>query len=460
MSSHGAADKGKRWRNWSGAVECRPSEVARPSTEGELSALLVRASEQGRCVRAVGAGHSFTPLVATDDVMVSLDALSGVVAVDEATGEVTLWGGTRIRDIAGLLAPWNLALPNMGDIDAQSIAGAISTSTHGTGLGFTGYSGLISGLRLALPDGRIVEAPGGGASTGSAPSSAGAATGQTLGDEFFDAARVGLGVMGIVTQVRLCCVPAFTLEATETTEPIDGVLDSFVERARAVDHLEFFWFPGMPRATVKQLRRLPADAPRKPMTTVDRLVNRELLGNGLFGAMDAAAARLPALARPVREVASRLMAGRPVTDASHRVYVAPRRVRFRETEYAMPLEAFDGVVRQVERAIVASGEEVTFPLEVRTAAADDTWLGTASGRESVYVAVHRYHRERFAPLLAAVEPVFAAYDGRPHWGKEHTLTAERLAELYPRFDDFRSRRAAVDPGGVLLNAHTRALLDA
>ena len=427
-----------KWRNWSGAVRISPAEIARPGTEAEVASVLRAAAERGRRVRPVGAGHSFTPLVATDDMLLSLEKLSGLVSANPFTGDVTLLGGTRIRDIAGLLAPFGLALPNMGDIDAQTIAGAISTGTHGTGLGYTGYSGIVTGLRLALPDGSVRE-----------PSD---------NDETFQAARVGLGVMGVVTAVSLRCVPAFNLECVETTEPIEHVLDSFLERSRAADHLEFFWFPGTPRATVKQLRRFRDSDPVSPMTRADRLVNREFLGNVVFGAMDAAASRVGALARPIRGIGSRLMAGRTYSDASHRVFVAPRRVRFRETEYAMPLEIFGEVVREVERAIVASGEQVTFPMEVRTAAADDTWLGSASGRESVYVAVHRYHRERFAPLLAAVEPVFRAYGGRPHWGKEHTLTADRLVQLYPRFEDFRAARAAVDPDGVLLSPYARGLL--
>ena len=421
-------------------MRCSPQEIAHPRTEDGVVDVLRRAAAGGRTVRPVGAGHSFTPLVQTDDVILSLDHLSGVVGVDPETGDATLWAGTRIRDVADLLAPWNLALPNMGDIDAQSIAGAIATSTHGTGLAYTGYSGIVRGLRVALPDGRIVDA-----SADQEP-------------EIFQAARVGLGVIGVVTQVRLRCVPRFALECRETTEAIDGVLESYLERAERADHIEFFWFPGTPRATVKELTRLPADADTDPMSRADILIKREFLGNTAFGVMDAAAARLPALARPVRSVASRLMAGQPFSDASHRVFVAPRRVRFQETEYAMPLAAFSAAAREVERAIVDSGEQVTFPIEVRVAAADDTWLGTASDRTSVYVAVHRYHRERFGPLLAAVEPVFAAHAGRPHWGKQHSLTAVELARLYPHFDDFRRVRGRTDPDGVLMNAHARRLL--
>ncbi|HHW83805.1 MAG TPA: FAD-binding protein [Actinomycetales bacterium] len=424
-------------RNWSGKVVFHPARVARPGSDAEVAEVLRAAGEQGLRVRPVGAAHSFTPLMATGGVALSLDRLTGVEDVEQATGEVWLRGGTRIREIAGLLAPHRLALPNMGDIDAQAIAGAVSTGTHGTGLAFTGYSGIVTGLRLALPSGEITECS------------------RTHQPELFEAARVGFGAFGVILAIRLACVPAFALEAVETTEPAAVVLESFLERARAADHLEFFWFPGTLRVTVKHNRRLPAGSELRPMSRLDRLVNREFLGNTVFEGMCRAAVALPALARPVGEVGSRLMAGGTFSDSSHRVYVAPRRVRFHETEFAMPLDAFPDVVVEVERAIVASGLPITFPIEVRVAAADDTWLGTSSGQESVYVAVHRYHREPFEPLAEAVWPVFRAFGGRPHWGKDHDLGAEEFAELYPRFVDAQRVRAQVDPDGLLLNDHLR-----
>lgn len=275
--------------------------------------------------------------------------------------------------------------------------------------------------------------------------------------DWFAAARVGLGTLGIVTRVRLRTVPAFGLSTKETTEPVDAVIDGFLERAARTDHLEFFWFPGTPRATVKQTARLEHGEPHHPMSALDRLVNRELLGNGAYGALCRAASVAPVLAPSVRSAASRLMAGGAFSDESPRVFVAPRRVHFEESEYAIPAEALPEAVRAVERAMMGCGQQVTFPLEVRIGAADDTWLGMAAGRTTAYVAVHRYAREPFEPVLAAVEPVFAEFSGRPHWGKRHTLTAADVAARYPRYADFRRLRVDVDPAGTLLNAHTRAL---
>lgn len=423
--------------NWAGNIRFDPAQISRPTTEEQVSQILVAAHHRGTRVRVIGSGHSFTPLIHTDGVLMSLDALSGVVSVEGH--HVTLRGGTRLRDIAGLLAPHGLALPNMGDVDPQSIAGAVSTATHGTGLGYTSYSGCVTALRIALPDGRVVDCS------------------KTEEPELFEAARVGLGAMGVIVELTMECVPRFDLRARETTEPIAAVLTQFLDRARQADHLEFFWFPGTSRATVKQLWRLPEGSQRKPLTTAQRILGQELLGNGVYGALVTVAAKVPPLAAPVRTVSSMFMAGPSVTDTSAAVFVTPRRVRFRECEYSMPLEAFPGVVRDVEAAVRRTAA-VTFPLEVRVVAGDDTWLGPATGRDSVYVAVHRYHREDFTPIVRAVEPVFRAYGGRPHWGKEHTLSYDDVTACYPHADDARQVRRTVDPDGVLLNPHVESFL--
>lgn len=424
--------------NWARSVSFTPGHVASPGTVDELCTLLRETSARGGTMRVMGAGHSFTPLVATDDILVRLDRLSGLVRVEG--NEVTFWGGTPLHRVAGLLAPWGLALPNMGDIDRQSIAGALSTGTHGTGLAFPGYAGMVTRLRLALPDGSLVDCS------------------PEKDSDLFDAARVGLGAFGVVVEVTVRCVPTFALVSVETTEPLAGILDTFLERSRRADHLEFFWFPGTPRVTVKQLDRMPADSELSPLSTTQTLVGRELLGNWAFGAMTGLARWSAPMAGPTRAVASRLMAGPAHSDLSHKVFVTPRRVRFREAEYAVPLDAFPEVLQQVGDAVIRSGHPVTFPFEVRTTAADDAWLSQSGGRASVHIAVHRQHREPFDETLAVAEPILRAHGGRPHWGKEHTLTAPDVTALYPRADDARAVRRRVDPDGVLLNPHVRALL--
>ncbi len=428
------------WRNWAASATSQPSAVVLPRSEAEVASLLARATTDGRRVKVVGGAHSFTDIAATDGVLISLDRLQGLEGVDPATGEATLLGGTRLFNVAVLLAPHGLALPNMGDIDHQSVAGSLATATHGTGLAFTGLSGLVTRMRLALPNGTIVEC-----SASERP-------------ELFQAARVGLGAIGVVLSATLCCIPSFRLRAVEKPEPLVSMVESFVERSALENHLEFYWFPHTQTALAKTNSRLPADAPRHPVSPISRLFDDELLGNGVFGLMCAAGAHIPALVPPLNRFAARTLAARDYTDEPHKVFVTPRRVRFREMEYSLPLEAFSEVFAELKSAVEGYREPISFPVEVRTTAADDTWLGTSSGRQSVYFAVHRYARQPHQQFLQYVERVFIAHGGRPHWGKLHSRDAEYLTGVYPEFKRFTAVHHDVDPTGTLLNPYLRRVL--
>lgn len=210
------------WRNWARSAQSRPSGVEHPASEDHLLAILSTAHREGRRVKVVGGSHSFTDIAATDGTLISLDRLQGLTRVDPVSGLVSMLGGTRVWRISDALEPYGLALANMGDIDRQSIAGALATGTHGTGLGFTGYSGMLRAVRIALADGTVVTA-----SAQERP-------------ELFQAARVGLGALGVLLELTLQCVPAFTISASEHSEPLEQTIESFVQRSRAEDHLEFF----------------------------------------------------------------------------------------------------------------------------------------------------------------------------------------------------------------------------
>jgi L-gulonolactone oxidase len=428
------------WRNWGRSASAHFAEVATPADEIEVAGVLRRAASAGLSVRPLGAGHSFTPIAATDGISLRLDRLSGVRRAELATGRVTLAAGTRLRDLPALLEPYGLALQNMGDIDHQSIAGAISTGTHGTGADFTGLAGQVVGLRIALADGSVVDCSA------------------TERPDLFEAARVGLGAFGVLTEVTVQCVPAFLLAADEHQEPLDAVLDGFAERMTAADHVEFYWFPHTDTALVKSNRRLPLDAGRSPVPRWRSLVDDELLSNGVFAGTCAAGAIAPWLIPPVNRLAARLVSQRSYTDLSYRVFTSPRRVRFREMEYALPRAELPDVLRAIRTLIAGRGWRISFPLEIRVAAADDVWLSTAYQRPSAYVAVHRYHREPFAEYFSAVEDLFTGVGGRPHWGKLHTRDADYLATAYPRFADALRVRAEVDPDGLFANPYLDRVL--
>ena len=428
------------WQNWARCVTAEPAAVIAPRDENELSEAILVAAERGQQVRAVGTGHSFTPIAATNGVQIRLDSLTGLVHADPATGLVTLRAGTRLHDIPALLEPFGLAMTNLGDIDTQTLAGAISTGTHGTGAAFTGLSGQVRRIRLVLADGSVVSC-----SAEQHP-------------DLFAAARLGLGAFGVLVEITVACVPRFLLAADEHPEPLPQVLESFVERAAAVDHLEFYWFPHTDRALLKQNRRLPASADRSEIPRWKHIVDDELMSNGLFELTCRLGATAPAVVPSVNRLATRLVSDRRYTDESARVFASPRRVHFREMEYAIEPSALPQVITELDRLIGRLGWRISFPVEVRIAAADDIPLSTSFQRQSVYVAVHRFWRETFASYFLAAERIFLDHGGRPHWGKLHTLDTRRLRMRYPRFDAVVATRQRVDPHHVFGNPYLERVL--
>lgn len=414
-----------RWRNWGRSVVAHPAAIESPMDESEVVALIGRATAAGWSIRPVGAGHSFTPIAATDGILLRLDAFSGLRRVDGR--EVTLGAGTRLRDLPRLLRPLGLALPNMGDIDTQTVAGAISTGTHGTGAEFTGLAAQITALRIVTADGSVVDCSAAHRS------------------ELFQAARIGLGAFGVLTEVTIECVPAFLLAADEHPEPLEFVLENFAELTSGAGHVEFYWFPHTEVALCKTNTRLPVDSGREPLPRWKAVLDDEVTSNGIFALTCGAGWLAPPLVPTINRAAARLVSDRRFTDDSHTVFTSPRRVRFREMEYSIERAALPAAVREIDALIERKGWRISFPLEIRVAAADDVWLSTAYGRPSAYVAVHRYYRDPFAEYFLAVEDILRGFGGRPHWGKLHTLDAAALGERYPRFDDVLAVRDAVDP---------------
>ncbi|UWX80696.1 D-arabinono-1,4-lactone oxidase [Arthrobacter sp. zg-Y1171] len=431
---------GAGWENWGRNVTAEPLRVERPIDTAGLQRCVAGAAGAGQRVKAVGAGHSFTDIAATDGVQLDLSALQGVVAVDTERCRVRLRAGTRLHRIPALLEPYGLAMPNLGDIDRQSIAGAVSTGTHGTGAGFGGMATQVAGVTLVQPDGGLL-------SVGS-------------GDPLLPAAALGLGALGVIADVTLQCVPAFVLQAEERSEPLADVLEGLDDRVKATDHFEFYWFPHTDRAATKANTRLPGAARCRPPGPAARWINDSLLANTVFRGTCAVGSAVPAVVPAVNAAAARLLGGRDYSDASARVFTTRRNVRFREMEYAVPADRLGPAFSALRELIEERRWRISFPVEVRWAAADDRWLSTAYGRETAYIAVHRYYREDFAEYFDAVEELMLAHGGRPHWGKLHSLQAAALAERYPRFRDFLAVREQLDPGRVFANAYLDRVLGA
>lgn len=444
------------WTNWAANQRTSPARsVTAGDTDGVVTAVKA-AARDGLRVKATGSGHSFTAIGVPDGIALATPSSPELLLVEG--DRATVPAGMTIRTLNALLAEHGRALPNLGDIDAQTIAGAVATGTHGTGARHQGIAAGIRGLEMVLADGTVVTATA------------------TEHPELFHHGRVGLGALGVVTAVVLETVPAFRLHASESARPLGEVLESFDELAAAHDHVEFYWFPHTDVAATKVNDRTTADGPARGR--VAGWVGDELLGNGAFAAVCRLGSALPRAVPALNRIMAGQMANAEYVDRSYRVFTSPRRVRFLEMEYAVPRaalrEAFDGLRAAAARHAV----DVTFPVEVRVAGADDVPLSTASGRDSAYLAVHVHRGRRpwsSSPIgelssklrlppheayFSAVEAVMTSLGGRPHWGKLHTRTAAQLAESYPEFGAFVALRDRLDPEGRFTNAHLDRILGA
>ena len=428
------------WRNWGGNVEATPAVVTDVSTVDAVVGAVRTAGERGLPVRVAGTGHSFTPLVATVGVLLRVDGLRGVLHVDRDRMRVRVAAGTPLHQLNPALQALGLALPNLGDIDRQTISGAIATGTHGTGTRRQGIAAAVCGLTLVLADGSLLRC-----SADEEP-------------DVFEAARVGLGALGVVVEVELQCVAAFRLHARESGESFSEVLAGLHELADAHDHVDMHWFPHTDRVLVKRNDVVgPGEGPG-PLPRWRARLDDDLLANRVFEGVNRVSTRAPGLVRRVNRVSANALGAREFADDSWKVFCSTREVRFVESEYAVPRLSVVPVLEELRAWFDRTGEPVPFPVEVRFIAADDVWLSTAYERDNAYVAVHQYHRMDPSRLFAAFEAIVGEHAGRPHWGKVHTLGADRLRPLYPRFDEVRAVRDRLDPQRRFTNDHVRHLL--
>ena len=426
------------WRNWAGDERCTPALLRHPASVEELSAAVADAAARGLRVRAAGAGHSFSDIACTDGLLVCLDRLDRVLEVDREGSRVRVEAGITIHDLSRRLAAEGLALENLGDIDVQSLAGALSTATHGTGARLGNIPSQVEALKLVLADGSTLECSA------------------DRDEDVFRAARVGLGALGILAEVTIRCVPAFTLRGVDAPAPLSETLERFEETSLANDHFEFFVFPHADRALTRTNNR--TDEPPRPRSRAAAYVNDIVLTNHAFGLFCRAGSAMPGRIPQINRLVTRLAGRSERVESSASIFASPRLVRFTEMEYALPRANTTEAVRRVMEMIERRGFAVPFPIEVRTVAADDALLSTAAGRDSGYVAVHMFRGMEWRPYFRAVEEIMDELDGRPHWGKRHFQTAATLRARYPEWDRFQSLRARLDPGGVFANDWTDRVL--
>ena len=421
------------WTNWAGNQSSRPKWINEPASESDVADIVARAAKSNRTVKAVGAGHSFTSTALTNGHLLNMKHLNKIVEVDRVNNQVTVEAGIHISELNEQLFELGLAMPNLGDIAYQTISGAIATSTHGTGAKISGIAGQVAAMRLVNGQGEIVD------------------INAKQNPELLNVARVGVGALGIVTQVTLNVVPAFRLRAVEGAQKLDALIENLDELVETNEHFEFFWIPHTRWALTKRNNRTtdPVHIPSR----AKQWYSKTFLENYAFGAVCALGRMKPNLI-PRLATALPSTGQSEIVDESYRIFASERIVKFVEMEYAIPRQHCGEALQRIRSMIDTKGHKVSFPVEVRFTAKDDIALSTASGRESAYIAVHMYKGMAYEAYFRDVANIMSDYDGRPHWGKMHFLSHTEFSKMYPKWSEFLAARDQLDPSRTFANAYT------
>ncbi len=441
MSVVTSAPSSTDWENWAGNERARATSSQTPGSTADVVAAVERARAAGTGVKMMGTGHSFTAISAPEGEMLRPQGLTGLLSFDRDAMTATVASGTQLKVLNQTLARLGVSLHNMGDIAEQTLAGATSTGTHGSGGHVAGLSGQLAGLELVTGTGQVITAS------------------ETENPDVFALARVGLGALGIITQLTFRVEPQFLLRAEERPMTWHELVEDHERLAAENHHTDIHWFPHTDHALLKANNRLadPVES-AEPVAAWKAWLDDEFLSNTVFGMANKVINRYPGSATTINGLASRALSARTYSDLAHKVFVSPRTVRFKEMEYALPAEAGIEALREARRWIDASGLSIGFPIEVRTAPADDVALSTSYGRPTTYLAFHVHHQADHARYFREIEAVMTAHGGRPHWGKMHTRDADYLRGVYPRFEEFLALRDQLDPDRVFANDYLRRVL--
>ncbi len=428
-----------QWKNWSGSVRCSPARVVRPADQQAVAAVLAGSGGGDLPIRMVGAGHSYTPLVATEGTILSLDRFAGVLSIDAAAARAVIAAGTRLHTLGPILRASGLALQNQGDVDYQALAGALATATHGTGITLRCLSAGIVAMQMVLADGSIMECDA------------------SHQPEVFRAAMLNLGCLGAVTAVTLQLRPAYRLRDETRVVPLEEGLASLPDLIRRHRHVECWWFPHADVIGVRRMSETEDPVDDRPAL---RWFNEVVVDNGLFGVV-ALVSRLPGLDRSrgaLSRLVARLAGQGAYVDWSDRVLATRRGVRANEMEYAVPAGMGPDAIRAIRAYVRHHRTPVLFPVEYRYVAADDIPLSPFYRRDSAVLSIHQDARVAYDPYFRDVERIMRDMGGRPHWGKIHSLTAAELERLYPEWGLFQGVRARLDPAGKLVTPYIRRVL--
>lgn len=427
----------KHWHNWAKTASATPRDVIAATDPAQIANIVTRARADGRTVRMIGSGHSFTAAAVANDIMLTPGSLNQVRSVNAEAGRITVEAGIDLTTLCEQLDAHGLALTNMGDVRVQTMAGALQTGTHGSGRDSGTFAEMVTELEIVLADGSIVT------------------VNKDQDPDLFNSARVGLGAFGIVTAITLAVEPRFRLHAHEFPATIDEVNENFDAWTAAHDHVEFYWFPHTDRCLVKHNDRTYDEA--QPPGKFANWWEEQFLANTVYGAMCRLGRAAPGYVPILNKVAGKVISERDYVNDSWLVFTSPRDVKFKEMEYSLPRTSLLPALTRIRKLIEDRHWRISFPVEVRSVPGDSAWLSPATERDTGYLAFHAFDRTDH-DWFVDVEAVLREYNGRPHWGKMNTRSHDDLAPAYPRWNDVLRVRDRVDPDRVFANDYTRKVL--
>ena len=432
-------DRHGRFVGWSGRETSQPRGWLRPDSEEQLLAQVTRAGETGRRIRVVGAGHSFSRIAVPDDLAMSLDLMTGPVVVDQERSQVTVPGGMRLREVSAALLEQGLALPIVGSIQAQCVAGAIATGTHGSSLRHGNLATLVQSVRLVTGTGQVLE----------------------LGadDVRLPGARVHLGALGVVTGVTLSIRPAVQLHQRVEHVPVEEVPDALPEIAASAEFVKVWWLPHTPYAQVVRYDPTEARHVGRPTPATQRWIDENVMHRAVFPAMIRYQHRRPASTAGLNRRLYRVYLG-PASQVGQDSLMlnTPMPVRHRETEAAVPMAVAPDAVKQVLGLFESGRPAANFPLEIRFVRGDDSWLSPAQGADTCQIGAYSTDGPDCQAYFDAFWQRLRPLGARPHWGKELDHDHAEIAALYPQLDRFLALRDELDPTRVLGGGELERLL--
>ncbi len=427
--------QGRSWTNWSQTFHCQPQQILYPATIEEVCTLVNEAAANQKKIRIVGAGHSFTNLVQTNDWLVSLDLLSGIEKIDEVNETATVLGGTRLYEIGNELGRLGYSQENLGDINVQSIAGALSTGTHGTGMNFGIIATQVIELTLVTAEGEIL------------------IVSKKENASYFHACLVSLGSLGIIVKVVINIIKSpvynYVSEKIPYTQLIEN-LDHYINTNR---HFEFYLFPYSDLVQIKTMNL----SKNKPQSLTLHHWKNLILENYLFFLLSEVCRKFPKSSKVISRLSAKGVGNTSISAQSYQLFATPRKVIFREIEYFIPLQSMKSAIQEIRECIEENQYNVHFPLECRTVKADEIWLSPAYKRDSAVISFHMYKGMPYEQYFRDMEKIMKKYEGRPHWGKMHNQSSAHLHFLFPKLADFLAIRQELDPNGIFLNNYVQEL---